>query len=284
MAQGQRDDDTLTLREAAEQLGVHYMTAYHYVRTGRIPGRQRGRVWEVRRADVEALLVGDEDTGEPLHDGRGPRWETHRSRLLSRLVRADLAGAWKVVENVLSAGSDPKDVYLQLLVPVMRDIGERWDVGTVTVAEEHVATTIAARVVGRLGPRFARPGRKRGSVVLAGVSGETHWLPLALLADVLRGDGWAVVDLGADTPAGSIVEAARQVDDLVAIGISVASDPRLATARRTVTLLHKELPGVPVLVGGPAVMATAVADKTGADAWAPDATAASELLGRLAVA
>src|SRR4051794_37336472 len=65
MGSGQRDDETFTLREAAERLGVHYMTAYHYVRTGRIPARQRGRMWEVRRADVDALLV-DNDQGAEL--------------------------------------------------------------------------------------------------------------------------------------------------------------------------------------------------------------------------
>src|SRR3984957_19994084 len=49
---------TLTLQEAASQLGLHYMTVYRYVRTGKLPATQEGMSWRVRVQDVKALAKG----------------------------------------------------------------------------------------------------------------------------------------------------------------------------------------------------------------------------------
>ena len=50
-----RDAETLSLHEAAAELGVHYMTAYRYVRLGMLPAHREGRSWRVLRTDLEAL-------------------------------------------------------------------------------------------------------------------------------------------------------------------------------------------------------------------------------------
>ncbi|MBV8982096.1 MAG: cobalamin-dependent protein [Acidimicrobiia bacterium] len=277
-------DEELSLRDAAERLGVHYMTAYRYVRLGRLPARRVGREWQVRTSDLEALLrEARKPERQAADDGSSAlgrtRWETHRARLFNRLVAADEPGAMTVVENAVAAGAAPQDVYMELLAPVLRDIGDRWAAGAVAVAEEHTATSVAARIVARMGPRFNRRGRRRGTVVLAGVAGETHWLPLALLADVLRGAGWRVVDLGGDTPTGSVLDAVQaEGDDLVCVGLSVASRRSLPAAKECVAAVHRRFPSLPVLVGGPAVKDAAAARRLGADAWAPNATGAVELL------
>jgi excisionase family DNA binding protein len=46
-------DTTYGLREAAELLGVHYMTVYRYIRTGRLPAHQAGSQWEISAADLK---------------------------------------------------------------------------------------------------------------------------------------------------------------------------------------------------------------------------------------
>ena len=51
-----RSDDTVSLPEAAELLGVHYMTAYRYVRTGRLEARVVRGVWQVERRAIELFL------------------------------------------------------------------------------------------------------------------------------------------------------------------------------------------------------------------------------------
>ena len=55
MTSSARRDETLSLHEAAEALGVHYMTAYRYVRLGVLPAHREGRSWRVRRVDLDTL-------------------------------------------------------------------------------------------------------------------------------------------------------------------------------------------------------------------------------------
>ena len=78
---------TMTLQEAADQLGTHYMTVYRYVRLGRLPARKVGGTWEVEKADVEALQTGGEQKVRPRHSAD---WS---ARLEARLVEGDEAGA-----------------------------------------------------------------------------------------------------------------------------------------------------------------------------------------------
>lgn len=271
-------DDDITLDEAASRLGVHYMTAYRYVRTGRLAATKREGQWRVPVAAVEGFESGD-GQAPPGRRGR-PRIEAHRARLVDRLLANDEPGAWTVVEGAQLAGLDATAVHLDLLAPALRTIGERWARGEVSVADEHRATAVATRLVGRLGPQFVRRGRRRGTVVVGGAPGDHHALPVAMLADVLRGSQYAVVDLGAATPVESFVDAVRSADDAVAVCVSL-SDADLEDAAADVVRAVHEAADVPVLVGGPGCAGPEHAARLGADGTATDAAATVELVERL---
>ena len=270
------DDDLLTLEAAAQRIGVHYMTAYRYVRLGRLQAIQRGGRWWVSAREVDRF-VGT--PGEP--PGRhGPRWGSRRQRLVARLLAGDGPGGWAIVEQALASGAAPPDLYLQLLAPALREIGDRWAAGRTSIDEEHRATSVAVRIVGRLAPQFARPGRtRRGAVLLGGAPGDPHQLPVAMVADVLRSEGLVVVDLGADVPTQSLLDAAAGVPDLRVVGISVSADSAMKEAARSVAAVKRRMPGLTVFAGGPALPTAAHAMDLGADAWAPDAAAAAAQLG-----
>jgi excisionase family DNA binding protein len=259
-------DSDLTLHEAAELLGVHYMTAYRYVRLGVLPARKVGGTWHVDPADIAAFRA----TAAVVSEGSRRRapWA---ARLESRLVAGDAGGAWGVVEAALTAGSELDEIYLDVITPAMRSIGHRWEAGELDIAVEHRATGIAFRLLGRLGPRFARRGRSRGTVLLGAPVGERHSLPVAMLGDLLRGEGWEVSDLGADIPVASFVRAAREATDLVAIGVSVTSPENLPAAATLLTALGPVVDGIHLVVGGPAVQDLAHAQALGAHGWASSA-------------
>ena len=250
------------LREAAERLGVHYMTAYHYVRTGQLPAVRNGAQWTVAVSDLQRVVSGR----------RAPaRHRTARverpARLVDRLVAGDEAGAWKVVEGALSSGSDPADVYLDVLVPALRSIGDGSERGDLTVADEHRASAVAVRIIGRLGPRFARRGRTRGTVVLGAPPGEQHGLPGAILADLLRVAGFEPLDLGANTPALSFAQTALGADRVVAVLIGATTQSREAAVRKVVLALRQAEVTAPVLLGGRAIVDADHAHKLGADGF-----------------
>lgn len=286
------DSPTLTLDEAAARLGVHYMTVYRYVRTGRLPAERRDGRWHVRPDDLARLAAQSEaDAGSKSsrrpeqgqrETGRGARSLLGATpRMVDRLLAGDASGAWLIVENALLAGR-PQDVYLGIVGPSLRTIGDQWESGRITVADEHRATAVALGLMGRLGPLFGRRGRRRsGSVLLAGAETDPHLIPILMVGDLLRAEGFDVIQLGADVPVEHLVGLATRVEPF-AVGLSVSTDHALAHAGRAATELHDRLPGVQVFVGGPAVTSELMARAAGADGWAPDASGAAELMLRLA--
>ena len=264
----------LSLTEVAERLGVHYMTVYRYVRTGKLPARREGGQWWVSASDLDRLA---QEPAAPRRRG-APHWAQHTKRLCDRLVSGDEPGAWQLVERALAGGAEPTEIYVRALGPALRQVGDRWAQGTLEVAGEHRATAVAARLIGRLGPRFARRGRHRGTIVLGAAPGDSHALPAAMLADVMRGQGYLVVDLGGSTPIESFASATAEADTLRAVGISAATTEGLDSATDAIRELRPRLAGIPILLGGPAVGAESLAREAGADGWAGDAAEAIAVL------
>jgi MerR family transcriptional regulator, light-induced transcriptional regulator len=273
----------LTLQQAADHLGVHYMTAYRYVRTGQLRAtRSRGR-WSVAPADLTALTRRREqrsDAGVPAAGG-GPvedDIDRQRVRLLERILAGDEPGAWHIVESPPGSALSPDRVHLERLAPCLREIGRRWAAGTLDVGDEHVATATAARLAARLAPLRARRGRTRGTIVLCGAPGEQHGLPMTLLTNVLRSRGWGVIELGPDTPTLAVVTTARRADRLLAVAVSVGSEESFGAAADMTAELRRSLPGVPLLVGGPGVPDAPTALRLGGDGWGADADEVDHLL------
>ncbi len=258
-------DGVLTLQQAADELGVHYMTAYRYVRLGQLDAHKVGGGWRVTTDAMETFRA-ERRTDEPARLRPAP-WS---DRLEARLMAGDAAGAWGVLEASMTAGTSVDDIYLDVLGPAMRSIGDRWEAGEIDVAIEHRASGIAIRLVGRLGSRCVRRGRSRGTIVLGSPVGERHGLAVAILADLLRLRGWDVSDLGADTPASSFVLTARETDDLVAVGLSVTDPEHLQACAMTCAALRESELGAPVIVGGQAVRDRRHAIELGADGFAGD--------------
>jgi excisionase family DNA binding protein len=270
-------DEVLTLQQAADELGVHYMTAYRYVRLGQLDAYKVGGGWRVGSEALEAFRADRRTADQPARSRQAP-WS---DRLEARLMAGDAAGAWGVIEASMTAGTSVADVYVTVLSPAMRSIGERWMTGEIDVAIEHRASGIASRLVGRLGSRCLRRGRSRGTLVLGAPEGERHGLPVAILADLLRLEGWEVSDLGADTPSGSFVHTATTTDDLVAVGVSVTSAEHLSACAATCAALRAAGVTAPIVVGGLAVRDREHAVELGADDYAVDAAAMISVLAEL---
>jgi len=254
---------SLTLPEVADKLGVHYMTAYRYVRTGRLPARRSGSTWRIDPTDLETVRRGDGGTGQRRITGVVPA----RAQLAARLVASDEAGAWDIIEIALGSGMEPDAVLLDLVAPVLRSIGTRWEQGELSIADEHRASVVANRLISRLGARFGRRGHKRGTVLLAAPSGEQHSVPVAIAANLLRWRGFAVIELGANTPADALAETAAGEPGVVAVAVACTTRAACQGARHAIAALRLRAPGVPVLLGGAAITDQAHARRLGADVF-----------------
>jgi DNA-binding transcriptional MerR regulator len=138
-----------------------------------------------------------------------------------------------------------EDTFEAVLCPLLEAVGDRWQNGTMTTAQEHL---VSEAVRSRLGHLLADAGGGvRGVAVLACAPGERHELGLMMATIALRRDGWKVAYLGADAPLSDALALAEAMSARV-LGLS------LATPARTDALesgLRGGVPrGVTLVVGG----------------------------------
>ena len=130
------------------------------------------------------------------------------AELRAALDVLDAQGAHLVLDRVLGRYT-LETVLVSVVLPYLRDLGERWARGEASVVQEHFASNLLR---GRL-LALAR-GWERGAgpaALLACAPGEQHDLPLIMFGLALRAQCWRVIFLGADTPLASIAEAAADL-------------------------------------------------------------------------
>ena len=238
----------MDLQSAADRLGVHYQTAYRWVREGALRAVKIGSAYEVAESEVERFLTARAKPVPPPQRTRVRDWQAQCERLHRLLVDGDELNARQLVDRLLEGSVEPLDLCERLFAPVLVRIGEEWRQGEVSVAEEHRASNICQRLLARMAqhPR----GRPRGVVVVATPPGEEHGLPAAMATIVLRADRWQVHHLGTEVPVDDLADLVNDVHaDLVVLSTAntefeVALDAALAALERTRSRVLVGRPGM----------------------------------------
>jgi methanogenic corrinoid protein MtbC1 len=168
----------------------------------------------------------------------------------------DRSGAVAMALGAVESGRiSVPDLYTLVLGPFLAHIGSSWSHGKESVWEEHLASHVVLTIVEALYPTVLRiaaevpPTGK--TVLLACPPRERHEIGLRMLSDRFELAGWSVTNLGADTPLLEIVGAALATRaDLVALSVSTVFER--VELRGFIDSLRRELPGVRIVVGGPA--------------------------------
>ena len=194
------DDDTLlTLQEAADRLKVHYMTAYRWVRRGELPAFKAGGRLRVRLTDVDTFVTQRRVDVALPNPGR-THWPTHMQRFYDLLVEGRAVDSASLVRKVVADGAPAGEVYLELITPTLQRIGDAWQAGDISVAQEHRAAEICTAIMARLSDAFRRRGPVRGTAVTLTPPDEQHGIASSMVADFLRGGGYEVHHLGVNVP------------------------------------------------------------------------------------
>jgi methanogenic corrinoid protein MtbC1 len=181
------------------------------------------------------------------------------SRLYLDAVRAaDAPGAFRIAAGALAGGMTIPGLYQRVIAPAMHEVGELWAKGALTVADEHLATSLTHRVLAALRPPVwvgvggqGDADAAKGRVMLAAVEGEQHVLGLRMAADVLEDAGFETIYLGADVPIGALLQALDSLaPDLLALSATMPElAPELDQVAAAVRRTH---PRLGLLVGGQA--------------------------------
>jgi MerR family transcriptional regulator, light-induced transcriptional regulator len=153
-------------------------------------------------AAAEAAALASE---QPAASGAEPVLADARDELAEALAAFDEPRAHAVLDALLATVTTDT-VLSTVVMPYLHELGERWERGDASVAQEHFATAVLR---GRLLGLARGWGRGLGpAIVLACAPGEQHDLGLIAFGLALRARGWRVVYLGADTPLTSVADAA----------------------------------------------------------------------------
>jgi DNA-binding transcriptional MerR regulator len=174
-------------------------------------------------AAAEAALLAAQSE-QPAADLR-QRPAAASRQLGEALAAFDEPRAQAVLDSLLAA-STLDTVLSTVVLPYLAELGDRWERGDAPVAEEHFASSV---VRGRLLGLARGWGRGLGPrIVLACAPGEQHDLGLIAFGLALRSRGWRIVYLGADTPLGSVADAAHASEPRFVVVSAVAPERFLA--------------------------------------------------------
>jgi MerR family transcriptional regulator, light-induced transcriptional regulator len=229
-------------------LGVHYQTAYGWVRQGLLPARKTGHGYQVREADVRALETRRAAGSPPPREVRVRDWQAQADLLYGAIIDGAETQAHGRLGR-LAAGVPLIDICAHVIGPALRRIGEEWAAGHVSIAVEHRASAICERLIASLGARQPR-GRPRGIAVATTPPGERHGLPALMAAACLREDRWLVHHLASDLPAAELGRLARDVSAALVV-LSSATEESAGRAAAEAASLAAASPQLRVLVGRP---------------------------------
>lgn len=200
---------------------------------------------------------------------------------LAALCARDVRAARAVVTAALDAGATIAEIYLDVLTPALRSIGDRWATGAATVADEHFASSLTESIMGALGPRLRGEPSEGRLAVLACTPDECHVIGLRMVSDLLQAAGWEVLELGGSVPADALAALVDQ-ERPDAVGLSTSTAGRLPGVEDALRALRALDEPPLVVVGGPlwTAQAAALAPGLGADHVVRDARLLAPLLER----
>ncbi len=190
-------------------------------------------------------------------------------------------GADELCREALAAGVPPQQVLSQGLVTGMARIGERFARGKAFVPQMLLSARAMTAAMAHLRPYFASGEvRRRGVFVVGTVAGDLHDIGKNIVAMMVEGAGWEVVDLGVDVGAERFL-AQLEAHPGAVVGLSAMLTTTMVNMGKIVADLRARHPGCQVLVGG-APVTREFARTVGASFYSPDPQGAVEHLRSLA--
>jgi len=196
------------------------------------------------------------------------------------LIAGKKAEVESLVDQALAAGLPAARILNEGLIPGMERLGVLFKNNEVFIPEVLVAARAMNAGLGKLEPHLAKAGVKpRGVVVIGTIKGDLHDIGKNLVAMMLRGNGYRIVDLGVDVAPEKYIEAAK-ASGAGAIALSALLTTTMVQMKNVVDAVEAAGLKIPVVIGG-APLTRDYADRIRARGFAPDAASAVEEIGRL---
>ena len=192
------------------------------------------------------------------------------------VIDGDMNGATEGVNTALAEGIAASDILNKGLIAAMTEVGRLFEEGEYFVPEMLIAARAMQASVAILKPKLLEADVKPlGKVVIGTVKGDLHDIGKNLVAMMLEGAGFEIIDLGTDVPPEQFVAAITE-HEAEFIGMSALLTTTMPAMKTSIGALKEAgiRENVKVLIGGAPVTQT-YADEIGADIYAPDGPSAA---------
>jgi 5-methyltetrahydrofolate--homocysteine methyltransferase len=204
--------------------------------------------------------------------------------MLDKLQEALIAGKKNdveaLVDQALSSGIPTRQILNQGLIAGMEKLGAMFKNNEVFIPEVLVAARAMNAGLTKLEPYLIKDKvEPKGLVVIGTVKGDLHDIGKNLVAMMLKGAGYKIVDLGADVASEKFLDAAR-TNKANVVALSALLTTTMVQMKNVIQTLQASGLKVPVIVGG-APLTQDYADQVGARGYAPDAASAVDVVNKL---
>ena len=235
---------------------------------------------------MDAQVDGAAGSGAPMAAGAGVSQAAAGGACdgvdaLSRARHLILTGRKAQMEAVtreLLASRDALEVIDGCFIPVLDEVGAKFERGELFLPQlmaSAEAVKVGFDTVKACVPAGA--AQDKGDIVLATVKGDIHDIGKNIVKMLLENYGYRVHDLGRDVAPEAVLECVRATGARL-VGLSALMTTTVRSMEQTVELLHREVPGVKVMVGG-AVLTPEYAATMGAEYYAKDAAESARIAG-----
>lgn len=208
-----------------------------------------------------------------------------QQKLYDAVLNGNAKAALTFTEQAVASGADPQSILETAMIPAMDEVGRRFERNEYFVPELLIAARAMKAGVGVLRPLLAASGAKSvGKVAIGTVMGDLHDVGKNLVAIMLEGGGFEVVDLGVDTSPQKFIDAVNQ-QGVQIVAMSALLTTTIPSMRNVIEKMKDAgvRDKVKVIIGG-APVTQEFADAIGADGYSDNASGAVTMARSLLVA
>jgi methanogenic corrinoid protein MtbC1 len=192
----------------------------------------------------------------------------------------DQEGAYELAKRALEQGCKPDEILENALIPAMAKVGDKFSRKEIYVPQMLMAAKAMSGAMIHLKPFFQSGETKRkGKFIVGTVSGDLHDIGKNLVAMMIEGGGWEVIDLGVDVGTEKFLMALDE-NPGAAVGLSALLTTTMENMKKTVSAIKEKYLDSKILIGG-APVTMEYCKKIGADFYSPDPQGAVNYLNQL---
>jgi len=193
----------------------------------------------------------------------------------------EMDGASELTAEALANGVEPAEILYSALIPAMEKVGQKFSENKIFVPQMLMSAKAMGASMLQLKPFFSSGKVKaKGTFIIGTVKGDLHDIGKNLVAMMVEGNGWTIIDLGVDVDSDRFIKTIDENPDAI-VGLSALLTTTMVNMEEIVVKLKAHRPGTKIVVGG-APVNDDFCKQIGADFYAVDPQGAVSFLNRFA--